>query len=62
MIRENSPNVGIAAVSIGLAAVGGSLFAGLSGMTYVLTLVIMSVHGFLNGRRRQQLEERMGFN
>lgn len=59
-IRENALNVGIAAVSILFAAFGGPRYGPLSGMTYMLTPVIMSVHGFLNGRRRTELEERMG--
>ena len=58
-IRENAINVGIAAVSIVIATVGGSRYGPLSGMAYMLTPVIMSVHGFRNGRRRKQLEDRI---
>jgi uncharacterized membrane protein len=57
-IRESLLNVGIAVVSVLLAVVGGGRFAGLSGMIYMLTPVVMTVHGTLNGRRRKKLEQR----
>jgi hypothetical protein len=57
-IRESLLNVGIAVVSVSLAVVGGGRFAGLSGMIYMLTPVVMTVHGTLNGRRRKKLEQR----
>jgi hypothetical protein len=55
-IRESLLNVGIATVSIALAVFGGGRFAGLSGMTYMLTPLVMTLHGTLNGRRRKKLE------
>jgi hypothetical protein len=55
-IRENTINVGIPAASIVFATFGGSRYGPLAGMIYMLTPVIMSVHGFLNGKRRKQLE------
>ena len=55
-IRESLLNVGIATVSILLAVFGGGRYAGLSGMTYMLTPIVMTLHGTLNGRRRKKLE------
>ncbi|MDX6385980.1 MAG: hypothetical protein QOK48_3553 [Blastocatellia bacterium] len=59
-IRENALNAGIAALSIILAVIGGARFGALSGMTYMLTPVVMTLHGFLNGKNRRKLEERFG--
>jgi hypothetical protein len=56
-IRESLLNVGIAVVSVLLAVIGGGRLAGLSGMTYMLTPIIMTLHGTLNGRRRKKLEK-----
>jgi uncharacterized membrane protein len=61
-IRESALMVGIAGVSISIAAVGGGRYASLSGMTYMLTPVIMAAHGVINGRRRRKLEQRFGFS
>ena len=60
-IRESLLNVGIAAVSIAFALFGRGPYAGLSGMTYMLTPVVMTAHGMTTGRRRKRLEERLGF-
>jgi uncharacterized membrane protein len=57
-IRENALNVGIAAVSIIFAVFGGARYGPLAGMTYMLTPVIMTVHGVFNGKSRKKLEER----
>ena len=57
-IRESLLNVGIAAISIAFAVFGGGRYAGLSGMTYMATPIVMTLHGMLNGRRRRKLEER----
>ena len=59
-IRECALMVGIAAVSISLAILGRDRYAGLSGMTYMLTPVVMTAHGVLTGRRRRKLEARFG--
>ena len=59
-IRECALMVSIAAVSISFAALGKGRYAGLSGMTYMLTPVVMTLHGVVNGRRRRKLEERFG--
>lgn len=61
-IRESALNVVIAAVSIVIAAVGGGRYAGVSGMTYMLTPVFMTAHGVVNGRRRKKLAERFGLS
>src|ERR1051325_5615275 len=55
-IRESLLNVAIGVVSISLAVFGGGNYAGLSGITYMLTPVVMTLHGTLNGRRRRKLE------
>jgi uncharacterized membrane protein len=55
-IRESLLNVSIGVVSLAFAVFGGAAFAGLSGMTYMLTPVVMTLHGTLNGRRRRKLE------
>src|SRR2546423_2271916 len=49
-------NVGIAMVSLALAILGGGRFAALSGMAYMLTPIVMTVHGTITGRRRRKLE------
>jgi hypothetical protein len=56
-IRESLLNVGIAATSMVIAVLGGGRFAGISGMTYMLTPVVMTAHGVINGRRRKKLEK-----
>jgi len=58
-VRESLLNVGIGVVSVALAVIGGGRLAGISGMTYMLTPVVMTVHGTLNGRRRRKLEKRV---
>ena len=55
-IRESLLNVGIAMVSLALAIFGGGRFAALSGMAYMLTPIVMTVHGTITGRRRRKLE------
>ena len=57
-IRESGLMVGIAVVSLAFAVLLRN--ATLSGMTYMLTPVVMTVHGTLNGRRRKKLEQRLG--
>ena len=60
-IRESALMVGIAGVSISLAAIGRGPYSGWSGMTYMLTPVVMTLHGVVNGRRRRRIEERVAF-
>ena len=54
-IRESLLNVGIAVVSVAFALLGGR-FAALAGITYMLTPIVMTLHGTINGRRRRKLE------
>lgn len=56
-IRESLLNVAIASVSLLIAIVGRGPYAGISGMTYMLTPVVMTMHGMINGRRRKKLEQ-----
>ena len=58
-IRESALNVGIAAVSIGF---GLARYASLSGMTYMLCPIVMTMHGMLSGKKRRRMEERLGFH
>jgi uncharacterized membrane protein len=60
-IRESLLNVAIAAVSVTIALIGRGSSAGISGMTYMLTPVVMTAHGRMTGRRRKKLEARLGF-
>lgn len=60
-IRECALMVSIAVISIGFAVLGRGRYAGLSGITYMFTPVVMTLHGTLNGRRRRKIEERFGF-
>jgi hypothetical protein len=56
-IRESALMVGIAGISISIAAFGRGAYSGWSGMTYMLTPVVMMLHGVVNGRRRRRLED-----
>ncbi len=57
-IQEYGLNCGIAIVSLIILAVGGAARAGLAGMAYMLTPVVMTMNGMIMGRRRKKLEER----
>jgi hypothetical protein len=56
-IRESLLNVSIGVLSLAIAILGSGRFAGISGMIYMLTPVVMTVHGRWNGRRRRKLEK-----
>ena len=56
-IRESLLNVFIGLVSLTIAILGAGRFAGISGMIYMLTPVVMTAHGTWNGRRRKKLEK-----
>ena len=56
-IRESLLNVAIASVSLLIAIIWRGRFAGISGMIYMLTPVVMTVHGTWNRRRRKKLEK-----
>jgi uncharacterized membrane protein len=60
-IRESLLNVAIAVVSVTIALLGRAKYAGFSGMTYMLTPFVMTVHGKMTGRRRKRLETKLGF-
>jgi len=58
-ILEASLNCGIAVVSLLIVIIGGAGRAGLAGMAYMLTAVVMTVNGKVMGRRRRRLEQRL---
>ena len=49
-------NVGIGTLSIGLAALGRGALASLSGFTYMLCPIVLSIHGTMMGKRRRKIE------
>jgi uncharacterized membrane protein len=56
-IVESALNCGIAMFSLTIVIVGGAGRAGLAGMAYMLTPVVMTLNGMMMGKRRRQLEE-----
>lgn len=54
-ILESALNCGIAVVSLLIILVGGPRRAGLAGMAYMLTPIVMTVNGKIMGRRRKKL-------
>jgi len=56
-IQESALNCGIAVFSLLIVFIGGAGRAGLAGMAYMLTPVVMSVNGMMMGRRRKRLEQ-----
>jgi uncharacterized membrane protein len=56
-IQEAGLNCAIAIVSMSLVWFGGARMAGLSGLAYMLTGVVMAIHGFINGARRKKIEQ-----
>jgi hypothetical protein len=57
-IQESGLNAGIGCVSLAFAVIAGGRGAGLSGMTYMLCPIVMTLHGTLMGKRRRKIEER----
>jgi transmembrane protein TMEM174 (potassium channel) len=55
-ILEGGLNCGIAILSLLIVIVGGAGRAGLAGMAYMLTGVVMTLNGMIMGRRRRSLE------
>jgi len=53
-IQENALNCLVAVISISLVLFGGP-FAGLAGMAYMLTGVVLTLHGTIMGRRRGRM-------
>jgi len=58
-IQESGLNCGIALVSICIVLFAGSRYSGLAGVCYMMTGVVMGVHGFIMGARRKKLEKRL---
>ena len=55
-VQESALNVGIGTLSIGLAALGRGALASLSGFTYMLCPIVLSIHGTMMGKRRRKIE------
>jgi hypothetical protein len=58
-IQESGLNCVIALVSISLVWFGGARYSGFAGMAYMLTGVVMAVHGFIMGGRRRELAKQV---
>ena len=58
-IQESVLNCLIALVSISLVWFGGARLSGFAGMAYMLTGVVMAIHGFIMGARRRELEKQV---
>lgn len=58
-ILESALNCGIAVVSLLVLAIGGVGRAGLAGMAYMLTPIVMTLHGKIMGARRRKLKARL---
>jgi uncharacterized membrane protein len=56
-IQECGLNCMIAVISLLIVLVGGPARAGLAGMAYMLTPVVMTVNGRIMGRRRHRLKQ-----
>ena len=57
-ILDAALNCGIAVVSMLIVIIGGSKRAGLAGMAYMLTAIVMTIFGMVMGKRRRKLEAR----
>jgi hypothetical protein len=55
-IQECGLNCGIASLSIAIVMIGGSSYATLSGVIYMLTGVVMGINGSIMGRKRRRLQ------
>ena len=56
-VKENLLHCSIAIVSIAFVMIGGPQMAGLAGMIYMLTGVVMAAHGWRTRIRRKSLEK-----
>jgi uncharacterized membrane protein len=56
-IQESALNCAVAVFSIAVVLVGGARYAGMAGMSYLLTGVAMSANGTIMGKRRRELEK-----
>ena len=57
--RRYMLHCGIAIVSIASVLLGGPQMASVAGMIYMLTGVVMAVHGTVMGKRRRRLENKI---
>lgn len=57
-IQESALNCGIAILSSAIVLIGGPRFAGLAGLTYMLTGFAMGTNGMIMGRRRRRMEKK----
>lgn len=58
-IQESALMCGIAVLSLIIVMVGGAGRAGLAGMVYMLTPIVMTASGKITGRRRKKLEQQI---
>ena len=58
-IQESALNCGVALISLLIVFLGGPARAGLAGIAYMLTAVVMTLNGMIMGKRRRKLEERL---
>ena len=58
-IQESALNCGGALISLLIVFLGGPARAGLAGIAYMLTAVVMTLNGMIMGKRRRKLEERL---
>jgi hypothetical protein len=56
-IQESGLNCLIALFSISLVWFGGYRFSGFAGMAYMLTGIVIGIHGFVMGARRKRIEK-----
>lgn len=54
-LQEMALNCGIALLSLAIVLLGGSKYAGLAGLVYMLTGVAMGTNGTIMGRRRRRM-------
>lgn len=59
-IRESLLFVAIGGISVAFAVLLRN--AALSGMSYMLCPIVMTIHGMMRGKRRRKIEERLGFH
>ncbi|HEX6732731.1 MAG TPA: TMEM175 family protein [Pyrinomonadaceae bacterium] len=58
-IQESGLNCGIALASISIVLFAGARYSGLAGVCYMMTGLVMAVHGFIMGARRKKLEKKL---
>jgi hypothetical protein len=61
-IIESALNCGIAVFSLMILVIGGASRASFAGIAYMLTPVVMMIHGMIMGKRRKRLEQLNGLN